>query len=115
MRLKFLDQSGQKGVDFAKALRKMFGAFASGYGGQGAKAKHAATAAVTFNHTVSGCTRRGGIDAEHAKELTIGSRGERHGNECTAGRCVRRHFFRCFVAQASASGVWPLQVRTPAG
>ena len=95
VRLKFLDQSGKHGVNFAKALGKMFGPFARG--AQRAEAQQAAPTAVTFNHAVSRRAGSGGIDAQHAEEFAFGLGSERHGIECTAGRCARLQFFGGFV------------------
>ncbi len=92
VRLKLLDQRGEHGMNFAQAFGKMFRALARG--AQRAEAQHAAAAAVAFNHAVSGGAGRGGIDAEHAEEIAIGSGRERHGIECTAARRARPQFFR---------------------
>jgi hypothetical protein len=89
--LKFLNQGRQQGMNFAKALGKMVRAFARG--AQGAEAQQAAAAAVAFYHAVTGRAGGGGIDAEDAIAIIMGSRRQRHGNECTARREVRLQFF----------------------
>ena len=69
VRLKLLDQFAQHRVDFAEPFGKMFWAFARG--AQRAESQHPAAAAVAFNHSVTGGSGSGGIDAEHAEEIAI--------------------------------------------
>ena len=102
--LKFLNQCSQQGMNFAQALGKMVRAFARG--AQGAEAQHAAAAAVAFYHAVTGRAGGGGIDAEHAIAIIMGSRRQRHGNECTAQRDVRPQFFRGVCSDCPNLGQW---------
>src|SRR5215467_12885841 len=81
-------------MDFAEPLGKMLGALAAAFGAQGAEAKHAAAAAIAFNHAISGGARRGGVHTQHAKKAAVCSRRERHAHQCTARQRAGPQFFR---------------------
>jgi hypothetical protein len=81
----------------------MLGTFACG--AQRAESQHPAAAAVAFNDSVAGGPGSGGINAKHAKGISICWRGLRHGTECTATQRAQPQFFqRCVFRSTDFSG-----------
>lgn len=91
VRLELLDQIAQQRVNFTETLWKMLRP--SACGAQCSESQHPAVAAVAFDHSVSGGAGSGGIDAEHAKETTVGWKRLLHDTECTAAPRARPTIF----------------------